>query len=57
MPNPAPASGTSNILYDESCIDASDCVVVGISVNGRYSTGVIESWDGAQWTMDQFPSS
>ena len=51
MPNPSPESGQFNVLNDESCIDASDCVVVGTTTNVG-STGLIESYDGSTWTLD-----
>jgi hypothetical protein len=54
MPNPSPASGQFNFLSDESCVDASDCVVVGATTNVG-STRLIESWNGSTWMVDSIP--
>ncbi len=57
MPNPTSSSGQFNILYDESCSAAIDCVAAGTTADGYTSpTMLIESWDGSRWTEDQVPT-
>ncbi len=56
MPNPRPASGQSNILFDESCVTSQACVAVGTTTDGINRRSLIESWDGSRWTIDPFPN-
>jgi len=57
-PNPAGAttSSVAPTLLGVSCPTASFCVAVGHYQSGFLQSGMAETWNGQQWTLQSFPA-
>jgi hypothetical protein len=56
LPSPSPGS-TGSALFGVSCAAADACAAVGATGNsGDVERPLVESWDGAQWTVVPSPS-
>jgi hypothetical protein len=53
---PTPAPGSSSFLHSVSCLTATSCIGVGETSDGTSARSLIESWDGAAWTVVASPS-
>ncbi len=55
-PSPTPGGGGYVYLLAVSCLSATNCTAVGYSANGTNAQTLIESWDGAAWTITPSPN-
>src|SRR5260370_10825488 len=47
-----------NFLFGASCVSASDCWTIGLSVNASgFSQTLIERWDGTPWAIVSSPNT
>ncbi len=53
---PTPAPGLSSFLKSVSCLTSISCIAVGYTSDGTSALSLIESWDGAAWTVVLSPS-
>jgi hypothetical protein len=56
--SPNTSTTQRNYLYGVTCVSASECWAVGLSVNGSgFSQTLIERWDGTSWAIVSSPST
>ncbi len=55
-PVPSVQGATDTYLNGVSCVSSSHCVAVGYDDNGSTYETLIESWDGAQWSVVPSPN-
>ena len=56
-PNVAPASSQASLLWDVTCVTASDCWAVGAqgTGNGKLPNLLAENWNGSTWSVVPTP--
>ena len=55
-PSPSEQGATDTYLNGVSCVSSNYCVAVGYYYNGSSYETLIESWDGAEWSLVPSPS-
>ena len=55
-PSPSEEGATGTLLNGVSCVSSNSCVAVGYYYNGSSYETLIESWDGAEWSLVPSPS-
>jgi hypothetical protein len=54
-PTPNTAAGTTDTLYSVSCAGFGFCVATGNTFNGQIYQTLIETWNGATWSLTSSP--
>ncbi len=57
VPTPNTSPTDTNRLMSVSCVSSVSCVAVGTSISSGILQPLIESWDGATWSLQIAPSS
>ncbi len=55
--SPNTSSSQSNFLNGVSCVSSTSCVAVGSDYNGSVDHTLIESWNGASWSIVASPNT
>lgn len=55
LPTPNPEGSPDAELADVACPRPDRCFAVGTWVSGSRTHGLLESWDGTRWTIEQTP--
>ena len=55
--SPNTSTAQSNLLYDVTCVSASDCWAIGYYLAGSAWQALIQHWDGNEWSIVTSPST
>jgi hypothetical protein len=57
VPSPNTSTSITNSLEGVTCTSPTSCIAVGITNNGTNLQTLVESWDGASWTIVTSPNT